>query len=336
MKKDIFIIDADAHVRDTDAMYRERLTGPFENRQAIYPSQGWDRWQGGQRGVYPRDAREQLQHCDAEGIDIQVLYPTSALNIGLVRELDYQAALCRVYNDWLAEYRGVDRSRFKAMAVIPVGDPPAACRELDRAVSELGAVGVMFPTYVYRGRSVADPFFWPIYEEAERLGVPVAMHANGSETSDIARFDTFLGVHAWSHVPEQMITVTTMVLGGVVERFQRLRIGFMESGCGWLPFWMEHLEGEWEKRRRDAPLLKGTPTESMKSGRCYYACEPEERTIPYVASWIGEDQLLYASDYPHWDCEWPNTASTLLDRDDLSEPFKKKLLSENVRSFYNL
>jgi predicted TIM-barrel fold metal-dependent hydrolase len=97
---------------------------------------------------------------------------------------------------------------------------------------------------------------------------------------------------------------------------------------------MEHLEGEWEKRKFDAPLLKDQPTAYMTCGRAYYACEPEEKTIPYVAKWIGEDQLLYASDYPHWDSEWPETVSTLLERDDLTLILKRKILSENALRFY--
>src|SRR4030095_17117076 len=102
-------------------------------------------------------------------------------------------------------------------------NPPGPPGERDRAVSKPGLFGLMFPTFI-PGRNVADPFFWPIYAEAERLGVPVGMHASGSETGDPYRFGNFLGVHTWSHAPAQMISVISCVYGGGLEKFPRPRI----------------------------------------------------------------------------------------------------------------
>ena len=74
----------------------------------------------------------------------------------------------------------------------------------------------------------------------------------------------------------------------------------------------------------------------MTCGRAYFACEPEEKTIPYVVGWIGEDHILYASDYPHWDSEWPHTVDTLMKRDDLNPRVKAKILGGNALGFYGL
>jgi predicted TIM-barrel fold metal-dependent hydrolase len=133
-----------------------------------------------------------------------------------------------------------------------------------------------------------------------------------------------------------MISITNFVLGGVLERFPRLVAGFMEAGCGWLPFWMEHMDEEYEKRPHEAPLLQKEPSEYVKGGQIYVGCEPEETLIPLAAEWIGEGQILYASDYPHWDGGWPHSVDTLLERDDVSEPLKRKILGENARVFYGL
>jgi uncharacterized protein len=336
MREGIYVVDADGHVMDlAHICYKHYLPPELARRQAYFPSQGWDRNQfpNGDRGRCPATPQDHLADNDQEGIDLQILYPTLGLNIGEIREPEYQAALCRAYNNWVHDYCQADPERLKAVAIVPVLDPEEACREMNRAVGDLGLVGVMFPTFV-RGRNVADRFFWPIYGEAEKLGVPVALHATGSETGDVGRFPNFLGVHVWSHAPEQMIAVTSVILGGILEVFQRLRVGFMESGCGWVPFWMEHLEGEWEKRKWDAPLLKDEPTAYMTCGRAYYACEPEEKTIPYVAQWVGEDNLLYASDYPHWDSEWPQTTRIFLEREDVSEADKRLILGQNPQRFY--
>ena len=338
MRDGIFIVDGDGHVMDfPHRCYQKYLPEQYRRRIAFFPGAQWDRRQApnGDMGRDPDTPQEMLADFGQEGIDLAFLYPTSALRIGEIREADYQAALCRAYNDFMADWCKADPQRLKGVAIVPYLDPTEAARELDRAVSRLGLVGLMFPTFI-PGRNVADPFFWPIYEEAERLGVPVGMHASGSETGDPYRFSNFLAVHTWTHAPEQMISVISCVYGGLFEKFQRLRIGFMESGAGWVPFFMEHMDGEFEKRPWDAPLCKAKPSEYMTCGRAYFSCEPEEKTIPYVVGWIGEDHILYASDYPHWDSEWPHTVDELLTRKDLEPRVKAKILGQNALRFYDL
>lgn len=338
MRDGQFIVDADGHVMDwKHRCYDKYLPEQTPGKRTFYPDQGWDRRQTpyGDLGRDPETPHAMLADYDQEGIDLAILYPTQGLGIGQIRDFDRQADLCRAYNNWVSDWCKQAPDRLKAVAIVPTQDPTEACRELNRAVSELGAVGVMLPTWV-PGRNVADREFWPIWGEAEKLGIPVALHATGGETSDVRRFDDFLKVHIWSHVPEQMLSVTAVVLGGIFEVFKDVRVGFMESGAGWVPFWTEHMDGEFEKRPYDAPLLKAKPSEYMRCGRAYYACEPEERTIPFVANWIGDDQLLYASDYPHWDGEWPNTVSELMERDDLTADLKRKIMCENALRFYSL
>jgi predicted TIM-barrel fold metal-dependent hydrolase len=277
-----------------------------------------------------------LEDMDVEGIDLSILYPTNALFIGEVRERDYAVAISRAYNDWLHNYCQTDARRLKGVALLPLQDIDAACQEINRAVKELGMVGAMFPTYLrYAHHTAGDTYFDPLYAECERLGVPVAYHATGGERGE-ARFDSFLGLHLFSHVPEQMISLTNVVLGGVLERFPRLVVGFMEAGCGWLPFWMEHMDEEYEKRAHEAPLLKMEPSEYVKNGRVFIGCEPEEKLMPVAAEWIGDGQLLYASDYPHWDSDWPHTTRVVRERTDLTDQQKQKILGENALRFYGL
>ncbi len=333
MAGDMVVIDADGHARDNDEIYARYLEPPYNTRAVIYPRDQWDRRQGETLGKLHVDSPGQLAALEEEGIDLQVLYPTGGLRIGEISDKRYAAALCRAYNSWLHVFCAADPRRLRGVALIPVQDPPQAVTELRRAVLELGMVGAMFPTWI-PGHNVADEIFDPIYAEAESLGVPVSMHATGGETSAIGRFSHFLGVHAHSHAPEQMIAVTSIVLGGVLEKFPRLRVGFLEAGCGWVPYWMEHLDEEWEKRKFDAPLLRDEPSATIRNGRCFFACEPEEKTIPYVTQWIGEDVLLYASDFPHWDSGFPFTVRTLRERADLSDELKRKILGANALSYY--
>jgi hypothetical protein len=205
---------------------------------------------------------------------------------------------------------------------------------MERAVDKLGHVGVMVNTFLW-GRNVAHRDFWPFYEACADKGVAVGFHSRGGDAIDpIAHFDNLLAMHTLSHAPEQLIACTAVIYSGMLEQFPRLRVAFLEAGAGWVPFWMEHMDGEYQKRRFDAPLLKMLPSEYMTSGRVYVSCEPEEKTLPYVAQWLGEEQLLFPSDYPHWDCGYPESVDELMERDDLSDQLKRRIMLDNPQRFY--
>jgi uncharacterized protein len=195
-------------------------------------------------------------------------------------------------------------------------------------------VGVMVNTFM-RGRNVAHQDFWPFYEACDRMGVAVGFHASGGDAMDpVAHFDNLLAMHTFSHAPEQLLACTAVMYSGLLEKYQNLRVAFLEAGAGWVPFWMEHMDGEWSKRKFDAPLLKDYPSAYMKSGRVFVSCEPEEKTLPYVAEWIGADNLLYPSDYPHWDGAFPESAEELSERDDVSDELKRKIFFDNPQRLY--
>src|SRR5438477_196055 len=119
-------------------------------------------------------------------------------------------------------------------------------------------------------RKIAHRDFWPFYEECARQGVAVSFHASGSDTLDaLCHFDNFLQVHTLSHAPEQLIACTAVIYSGLLEKFQDLRVAFLDAGIGWVPFWMEHMDEECEFRPFDAPLLKAKPSEYMTCGRVF-------------------------------------------------------------------
>jgi uncharacterized protein len=141
-------------------------------------------------------------------------------------------------------------------------------------------------------------------------------------------------MHTFSHAPEQLIACTAVIYSGLLEQFPTLRVAFLEAGAGWVPFWMEHMDGEWSKRKFDAPLLKMLPSEYMRCGRVFVSCEPEEKTLPYVAEWLGADNILFPSDYPHWDGAFPEAVNELIERQDVSDQLKRKIFCENPQRLY--
>jgi predicted TIM-barrel fold metal-dependent hydrolase len=99
---------------------------------------------------------------------------------------------------------------------------------------------------------------------------------------------------------------------------------------------MDRMDREYRLRAVEAPLLRAKPSEYIRSGRLYFSCEADERMLPAVIQLLGEDVLLYASDYPHWDMDYPDSARELWERTDLSPQVRRKILGENARHLYHL
>ena len=134
-----------------------------------------------------------------------------------------------------------------------------------------------------------------------------------------------------------MLQMTSIILRGVMERFPRLRIAFMEAGCSWVPYWMGRMDEEWEKRgKTEAPLCKKKPSAYVKSGRVYLHAEAYEPLVGATAQVLGHQILYYASDWPHWDTEFPENIHHLAGREDLSPEARKWLLADTAKQLYKL
>ncbi|HEY3117032.1 MAG TPA: amidohydrolase family protein [Chloroflexota bacterium] len=335
MRDGYFVIDGDGHVLenvDGGEGLRRHMDPAFRSRPL---GGGWtDRSVGGKYGKRHGDPRIQLEDMDTEGIDIAVLYPTGLLGAWGLRDPAYSVAVHHAYNGWLAEFCSHNPDRLKGVAVVPMAEPQEAAKELERSVTQLGLIGAMCHTYIYN-HQVNDPALDDLYACAQQYNVPIAFHASGSEIERFNRFDTFLAEHTIGHTFEQISATILIVYGGILEKFPRLHVGFLEGMVGWIPMLAERMDEEYEHRPFEAPLLTREPSEYFKSGRVFFGCEPEEGPIPAVISYLGSDQtLLYSSDYPHWDGDFPNSTRKLAERTDLTEENKRNIFGENARRFY--
>lgn len=336
MRNGYFVIDSDGHVHE-DMNNAEALRRHMDPRFRTWPFGvgGFvDRSLGGKYGKRHGNPAVQIEDMDVEGIDIQVLYPTALLGAWGLKDHAFAVALHRAYNDWLAEFCSHNPDRLKGVAVLPMVDPAEAARELERAVTQLGFVGGMAHTLIYN-HQVSDSCFDDLYACAQQYDAPIAFHASGSEIDRANRFDTFLAEHTIGHTHEQMCATILMVYGGVFERFPRLRVGFLEGLVGWIPMLAQRMDEEYERRPFEAPLLTKKPSEYIRGGHIFFGAESEEWMIPTVIRYLGSDQtLLYSSDYPHWDGEFPNSTRTLVERTDLTDQNKRNIIGENARRFY--
>jgi len=226
--------------------------------------------------------------------------------------------------------------RLKAVALLPVQDPDACAPELRRAVTELGLSGAMLAAD--GSHLLGDARFLPVYEEADRLGVMLGIHASGSHLggAGIELFPRFIQAHTCSHAFGQMRQLTSVIFEGIPERFPDVRIAFLEAGCGWAPYWMERMDDEYAKRAPEAPVLKKKPSEYCRSGNIYFSCEADEWLLPQAVKLVGENQIVYASDFPHWDHSWPASIDEIRQRGDINDTQKQKILADNAKRLYKL
>ena len=269
------VIDADGHITEEDNQLKAYMEPRYRDRAAtLTPRDSWDRSLSGKLGTRAKDAKSWLDAMDKGGVSTAVLYPTNGLSVGWIREPDVAVQYSRAWNNFCSEEFQKVSPRLKCVALVPFQDVPEAVTELRRAFKELKLVGLMLPAVGLR-LPLGHESFWPIYEEAEKLGCMVGVHATVRGPHYFAgdMFDQFIEVHTLSHSFAQMLQCTSMMFRGVFDRFPKLRVAFMEAGCSWAPYWFGRMNEEWEKRGAiEAPNCTKKPSDYFKDGRIYFPC----------------------------------------------------------------
>jgi len=357
-----YVIDADGHGGEPLG-WRRRIPKRFESQMLAYlasmratygdmkagglrvskpggePPPAEEHWELGaplQPGMHDPAAR--LTDMDLEGIDLAVLYPPGSGEEWALGDVEFAAALCRTLNDARAEFASHAPERFRLVAKLPMLEPKLAAEELERCVTEHGMVGLVTATHI-REKNLDHPSFDVVWRTAERLDVAVCTHGGGQAPGQtpfvVERFTTRLGIHAITHPVGAMHAAYCFTAGGILARFPKLRVGFMEAGVGWLPFWLERLDEHFEHMPEQAPAIDRPPS-SYFLGRCFVTTEPEEKLVPYVFSHVSPDAICYASDYCHWDSAFPDSVKILEQRADLDESLKPALFAGNAAKLYGL
>jgi hypothetical protein len=268
-----------------------------------------------------------------------VLYPTAGLSFGLIQDPDWACVVARTYNNWLYHKFCKADSRLKGVALLPVHNPQEAAAELRHAVKERGMVAGLLPAVTMLNKGYGHEDFHPIYEEAQKLDVPLTVHGAVSRGLGFDFLQTMSMIHTLEHPIAQMIQLTSVVLDGVFDLFPKLRMGFLEAGAGWIPYMMNRMDEKFhiDRKRKHFPLSV-LPSEYFKRGNVYVTCETDESTLDVVVREMGEDYLMYPTDFPHerQAGEFAVDIPEFWERKDLSEQTKRKILSENAKRFYNM
>lgn len=277
---------------------------------------------------------------DEWNVDKGVLFPTICILPFPIDDNDLANAYCRAYNNWQAEFFQSIPDRVIPIAVVNWHDVDAAAAELDRCL-KLGFRGLFVPPETVDGKRPGDTHFDPIWSRLQDAGLPGCLHV-------IVRFDRtevpFAGWHASSPGPlfgfalgatGQLIpAITSLVTDAVFDRFPRLKIVSVEAGCGYAAYLMDRLDEKYQFFDFALPL-KRKPSEYFRSN-CYFVAEPEERTIGAMLDLVGEDRIIWGSDYPHIDSTLAAPQLIRQSLAGLTEARQQRVLGDNAIKLFNL
>jgi predicted TIM-barrel fold metal-dependent hydrolase len=281
------------------------------------------------------DVAARLADMDKAGVQTQVIYPTLFL-IDVTDDTNLQVALCGAYNKFLGEVYRKSSDRLRWVTVLPLKSVHASIKQMHEA-KQNGAVGIFFSGIV-GALTLNNPHLMPIYAEAEKLGLPICIHTGQGSRPLLDFFDLELnGTFATSHVPP-IVGFRDLVASEIPEKFPALKFGFFEVSASWVPFLYHHLKRSARPRPSfpNARWKFASCQDLFRDYRIYVACEADE-DIPYLAEYIGEDNLLIGSDYGHNDpAEEKALVQTMKSRQDLSAELVDKLFTANPARFYGL
>jgi uncharacterized protein len=360
--ENLFIVDVDSHHYETESMrdiidYLEEpvlrqmaksMVGGRPGGRGVMPSPVGYQDQFGRvtryplrtsektSGARPRDVELAERWMDAMGVDMAMLFPTPMLNLSMHPDLEMQSALARAYNRFLVERILPAEPRIRALLYLPVFDPEGCSKMVDDFGERPGVSGFMVTST--HQIPVNDNRLMRTYAEIEERGLPIAFHGGFNWTDGAFKtHNRFIAAHALGFVFYNMVHMANWIVNGMPERFPKLKVIWMESGLAWIPFMMQRLDNEYMMRSNECPLLKRLPSDYMRE--MYYSSQPME--VPNDLSALqqtfkminAETQLLYSSDYPHWDFDLP---STIYDLPFVSEQGKRNILGENSARVFNL
>jgi predicted TIM-barrel fold metal-dependent hydrolase len=357
--EDFCIVDVDSHHYESEAFsdIADYIVDPVLRHEAKYQKMGRPginhpdgsyqemtgritRYPGRSKEKTPPTPHREItlmrRWMDPMGVDIAVLFPTPMLSLQVCPRVEVEVALAQAYNRWLCDEILAEDPRLKSMLYLPYNDPEACYQTVLEFGQRQGVIGFMATATHYRG--CHDNAYIKTYAAIQELGMPLGFHASFSWADrTLALTNRFIGVHSLGFTWFNMLYVTNWLMNGMPERFPKLKTIWIESGLAWIPFMMQRLDNEFMMRPSDAPMLKKKPSDYMRE--MYFTTQPMEmvdnrKALELTFEMINaETQLLYSSDYPHWDMDLP---STIYDLPFLSEHAKRNILGGNALKLFNL
>jgi uncharacterized protein len=282
-----------------------------------------------------------LQVLDAEGLTASVLYPTIGLLYAGISDHEVAAATCNAYNRWVADFCKVAPKRLYGVGTVPLQDVGLAAEEL-KEIANLGLCGATIRPTPYHKRRLNDPAYERFWNTAEDLNLAISVHGSfaidtiPSVASDRYPNNDLFFSHAICHPLEQQMASLDIVCGGVLARHPKLRVSFLEAGSGWILYWLDRLDGHYEKMGKLVPWMKERPSDYF-GRQCWIAYDADETTLQYVVDHGLEHNILWGADYPHFDCLYPGALNELREKlNGFPNEVTDSLLRANPGHFYGV
>ena len=273
------------------------------------------------------DIETRVRDMDELGVKAQVIYPTFFIH-WITDEVNLEKALCKSYNRFMAEATSKAPDRLRWAAVLPLRSIPDAISEM-RYAKDGGAVSV-FMRGIEGDRTLDDPYFFPIYEEAMKLDMAIGVHTGSGCPAFTSLFDSARNSKFGQIRVLPVFAFRDIVGNEIPERFPSLRFGFLEAGSQWVPYVLYEIN-IWRIAMGKEPLKA---PDVFKAWRLYVACDVSE-DLPWVIKYAGEENIVLGTDYGHKGIG-TNPASGLRDRGDLPREIIEKIELHNPKRLYAL
>lgn len=283
-----------------------------------------------------RDVGQALRWMDALSVDYACLFPTPMLLLGMHPQVEIEVQMARAYNRWMVEDVLPSNDRLRSMLYLPFNDPKATYDMIKRYAGCKGVMGFMVVATRYR--PVYHNDYMPSYALLEEAGLPLSFHASYHWNDPlVSTANRFITAHAVGFTFFNAVHCANWITNGLPERFPKLKVIWIESGLAWVPWLMQRLDNDFQMRTSECPALKRLPSDYMRE--MFYTSQPMEMVNNREALELtfkminAPTQLLYSSDYPHWDMDLP---SVIWDLPFLSEQDKRQILGLNAQKLFNI
>jgi len=282
----------------------------------------------------------QLEAMDAEGVDIAMLYPSRGLFAQSIDNMDPDLgyAIARAYNNWLYDFCQANPQRLLGAGMISPFNITGSVDEIHRCVKELGFKSMFLRPNLVNGRNWYDEYYEPLWSTLEELDAPLGFHESmGPYLPQVGdRFGTNAMLrHTACHPFEQALALMSFCGSAILENHPGLKVGFLEGNCSWAPFLLWRLDEHWERLGGVyAPELKMAPSEYFKR-QCYLSIEGDEEPAKYAIDWLGDDRIVFSTDFPHPDSKYPEAVDAFLTL-PITDENKRKILWDNCAAYYGL
>jgi uncharacterized protein len=316
---------------------RKYIPGMSERTDKMAAEGLFDDGAKGIRRVSEPNLRIEAQERDQ--IDGELIYGILGMSDRL-KDPEASVEMLRIYNDWLMGFCSFAPQRLLGLAQIPCHDIDLALAEARRIIAKGGLRG-----FDMAAAGKQKPYFhpdWnPFWELANETRIPVHFHTFGPEMPDMTGWDapTKEKARGAAFARGQFLRASDilagLVMGGVLDRYPKVRIVFAESGIGWIPYLLDRLNWCWDEEFKNTLKLSLRPSEYWYR-QCYASFQAEESALPVLKT-VGYDNVLWASDFPHPDGLWPDSQKFIASMfGDMDPATRDKIVYGNAAMLYDL